>query len=209
MATLITAAQLRQLNPALLPERAELFATVLSGALLAADVDTHLRVCHFMAQTMVETGGLRSLVESTNYKDPLRLDAIFRNVQGVDHAKRLILAGQVAIGNTIYAYKNGNGGADSGDGYRFRGRGFLQVTGRANYRSIGKLVGMPLEEQPELLGEPQPAAQAAGLFWKMRNINAPADAGDVDMVTYLVNGPAKLHLDERKKWLQAARAIWT
>lgn len=209
MASLISAVQLRQLAPGLLPARAELLAAVLTNACEEAQIDTAIRICEFLGQTMVETGGFRSLIESTNYKDPVRLDALFKNVQGVDHAKRLIEAGPVAIGNTIYACKNGNGGVDSGDGYRYRGRGFLQVTGRANYRTIGNLVDMPLEQQPELLGEPEPAAKAACTFWKMRNINTPADAGDVSMVTYLVNGPMKLHLEERKKWVQSASAIWT
>lgn len=208
MAFSITAAQLRQLNPDLQPERAALFASVLSRAFEAGDITTPRRCRHFMAQAFVETGGLRSLVESTRYTDPVRLDQIFRNVQGVAHAKRLIAAGPEAIGNTIYANKCGNGGVASGDGFRYRGRGFLQVTGRANYREIGQIVAMPLEAKPELLGEPDPAAQAAAVFWKSRAINSAADADDVSTVTLLVNGPARLHLEERRGWLNKAKAVW-
>lgn len=181
---------------------------MLDEALEKADVYTNRRIRHFLAQAMEETGALRGLVESTNYRDPVRLDQLFLNVQGVDHARRLIAAGPEAIGNTIYANKNGNGGVPSGDGFRYRGRGFLQVTGRANYRRIGALVGMPLEDDPDLLGQPGPAAQAAAAFWKARAINAPADADDVSAVTFLVNGPARLHLAERTAWLGKAKAIW-
>lgn len=206
---MIAADQLRRLNPDLARERAALFATVLDQACGEADLSKHLRVCHFLAQVAEETGGFRSLVESTAYRDPARLDAIFSNVQGVDHARRLIAAGPAAIGNTIYAHKNGNGDIASGDGYRFRGRGFLQITGRANYRRVGTIVGLPLEQEPEQLGEPGPAAHAAAAYWQARGINTPADADDASTVTRLVNGAARLHLAQRVVWLGKAKRIWT
>jgi putative chitinase len=205
---MISAKQLQDLNPKLPAARAELFASVLAAACEAHEIDTRRRVRHLLAQVMVETGSLSSLVESTNYKDPKRLDELFLNVQGVEHAQRLIKAGPEAIGNTIYANKNGNGGIDSGDGFRFRGRGFLQVTGRANYRELGKIVALPLEAQPDLLGEPEPAAQSAAAYWQFRRINSAADADDVATVTFLVNGPARLHLKERREWLAKAKEIW-
>lgn len=204
----ITEEQLSRLNNQLLAQRAKLFAAVLSAALVEFGITTAIRTRHFIAQVMQETGGLRSLVESTNYTNATRLDALFRNVQGEDHARRLIAAGPEAIGNTIYANKNGNGGVASGDGFRYRGRGFLQVTGRANYRSLGELLGQPLEAQPESLGEPVPAARAAAAFWLARHINAAADADDISTVTFLVNGPARLHLNERTEWLRKAEHIW-
>lgn len=205
---MIAADQLHRLNRDLAPERAALFAAVLDDACNQAELTTHRRVCHFLSQVAEETGGLRSLVESTGYKDPVRLDRIFSNVQGVDHARRLIAAGPAAIGNTIYAHKNGNGDIASGDGYRFRGRGFLQITGRANYRRVGTITGLDLEKNPEQLGEPGPAAHAAAAYWKARSINKAADADDASTVTLLVNGPARLHLAERKQWLAKAKGIW-
>lgn len=208
MSDAITEDQLRRLNNQLVAQRARLFATVLSTALAEFGIGTPIRTRHFIAQVMQETGGLRSLVESTNYTNAARLDALFRNVQGEEHAKRLIAAGPEAIGNTIYANKNGNGGVASGDGFRYRGRGFLQITGRANYRSLGELLNQPLEAQPELLGEPVPAARAAAGFWNARHINAAADADDIATVTFLVNGPARLHLKERTEWLRKAEQIW-
>jgi putative chitinase len=205
---LVTAAQLRRLCPGMLEPRAQLFAGVLDDAFQQFEISTPRRVRHFFGQALVETGNLRGLVESLAYQDAKRLDDLFLNVQGIEHAQRLIKAGAEAIGNTIYANKNGNGGINSGDGYRYRGRGFLQVTGRANYREVGRIVSLPLEDQPDLLGEPEPAAMSAAAFWRDRKINAPADADDVSTVTLLVNGKARLHLKERTEALQRAKAIW-
>jgi putative chitinase len=204
----ITSDRLKQLVPTIRPERALLYAEALEGALEVGELSKPLRIRHFLAQVTHESGGFRALVESTAYTEPVRLDKLFRNVQGVAHAERLIKAGPQAIANTIYAGKLGNGGPASGDGFRYRGRGFMMITGRENYRAMGKLIGMPLEDQPELLGEPGPAAQAAAKFWLARRINLAADADDVDAVTALVNGPAKLHLEERKAWLAKAAKIW-
>lgn len=204
----IAADQLVRLSPKIAGEKATLYAKVLADATGANAIDTDLRIAHFLAQVAQETGGLRSLVESTAYKDAKRLDRLFTNVQGTAHAERLIAAGPQAIGNTIYANKLGNGNAASGDGFRFRGRGFLQVTGRANYTKLGKIIGVPLDKEPEQLGEPLPAARAAAAFWRMRDINIAADANDISTVTLLVNGPARLHLAERRTWLKTSRKIW-
>lgn len=209
MSAEITSDKLRQLVPDLPLARALLYADALEAARGIADLKTDLRVAHFMAQIAHESGGLGSLVESTAYTNAVRLDKLFKNVQGVAHAERLIKAGKEAIGNTIYAYKLGNGGPESGDGYRYRGRGFMMITGRSNYKKMGELAGLPLVDNPELLGKAEPAAQAAAYFWKDRKINLAADVDAVTAVTELVNGPAKLHLAERKAYFAKARQIWS
>ena len=208
----VTGAHLLRFNRNLTAERATLYATVLTEACTTAALNTPRRLCNFMGQVGEETGGLSSVVESTAYNNTEKnaefLARTFRNVHGLDHARRLLAAGPEAIGNTIYALKNGNGDVASADGYRYRGRGFLQVTGRANYRSLGKLLDMPLEDQPELLADPSAAAEAAARFWVVRRINTPADADDVGMVTALVNGGARLHQAQRQAWHDVARRIW-
>jgi predicted chitinase len=92
---------MQHLNHGLAPERAALFASVLTDASRIAGLDNTRRICNFLGQTAEETGGFTSLIESTAYKDPERLKALFSNVQGVEHANRLIEQGPVAIGNTI------------------------------------------------------------------------------------------------------------
>jgi len=204
----LTGADLKRFSPTLDAARAELYASVLTTAFEAAEINTNKRLCHFLGQAGEETGGLTSLVESTRYTNAAFLAKTFSNVHGLDHANRLILLGKEAIGNTIYAGKNGNGDVDSGDGYRFRGRGFLQVTGRSNYKKIGLLTKLPLLDQPELLGQPSHAADSAAAYWKANKINIAADADDVGAVTGLVNGGARLHQAERQKWRDKAKKIW-
>ena len=206
----ISGKELQSLTAALrtLPERAALYAKVLNDTFANAEISSNTRLCQFIGQSATETGGFRSLVESTNYTNPELLVKLFRNVQGIAHAKRLVAAGKEEIGNTIYAGKNGNGDAASGDGYRFRGRGFLQITGRANYSAIGVLLKQPLDDQPDLLGEPELAAQAAAVYWTTRKINTPADVGDIVMVTRLVNGAGLAGLDDRKAWHERATTVW-
>jgi putative chitinase len=203
----VTADLLAKLAPGLASDRAGLFAGVITAVLPMAGIATRLSLSHFLGQVMVETGGLRRLVESTAYKDPVRLDRMFSAVKGVDHARQLIAQGPEAIANTIYAGRLGNGPPASGDGSRYRGRGLLQLTGRGNYRLVGQLIGRPLEEQPETIGEPVPAAETAALFWKARNINAPANANNLDEVTRLVNGPARVHMAERGQFQVRALAL--
>jgi putative chitinase len=106
----------------------------------------------------------------------------------------------------------GNGGEHSGDGWRFRGRGLLQITGRGNYRSTEEALGLPLEEQPELLEQPGPAVLAAAHYWKSHGLNELADDrnddnDDEDFVTIsiTING-GRAGLDSRREYWERAKA---
>jgi putative chitinase len=212
----ITAADLKRLvelkrgRDSMALPRAALYAEALEGVRDNAKLDSALRVRHFMAQLAHETGGFRGLVESLDYRDPERLAQMFSNVQSVEHARRLIEAGPVAIGSCIYAFKLGNGSPATGDGYRFRGRGFIMNTGRANYNSVQKYAGFDpaLEHDPDSLGQPVAAAEAAAAFWEDRRLNAAADANEIDQITRVVNGPAMAGRQERRAWLAEAEKIW-
>ena len=173
-----------------------------------ADLVTPVRIRHFMAQVAHETGGFRKLVESTRYTNPQRLVELFSNVHGVEHARRLVEEGPEAIGCCIYANKLGNGGIESGDGYRFRGRGFLMNTGRANYKDVERYSGLKVVVEPDLLGRPEGAAVAAIAFWKDHHLNAAADIDQVDEVTRIINGKKLEGRANRAAWAQAARAVW-
>src|SRR4051812_42333372 len=106
----ITPEQLKKLVPTIRADRALIYAEALDGIVKLAELTRPVRIRHFLAQVAHESGGFRALVESTSYKDPAYLDHTFKNVQGIEHAKRLIADGPQAIGNTIYAHKLGNGG---------------------------------------------------------------------------------------------------
>lgn len=183
-------------------------ARALEAARIHSSVDTPRRLCHFMGQVFVETGGIAHMIENLNYRNPARLDAIFRAVRGIADAKALIARGPEAIANRVYANRLGNGNEASGDGWRYRGSGYKQLTGRANYRNIGCMVGIDLEGDPELAREPEAAARVAFAFWDACRCSPLADAGDPETITARINGPARLGLAERRQATLRAMAIW-
>jgi putative chitinase len=204
---IITPARLRLLNSRLPAAEAAAHAEALETHRRAGGLTTPLRVTHFIAQVMTETAGLSRLCESFCYRDPARLDSVFSAVHGVADAKALIGKGAAAIANRVYGGRLGNGDEASGDGWRFRGRGYLQITGRANYRDFGWKIDMDLEAEPQQLEKPGPAAEASARYWLANGINAEADADDVVGVTRRIN-PALAGLDARRLWLSRARPLW-
>ena len=186
----------------------EVHSRALDAARVTRSVTTPRRLCHFMGQIFVETGGIAHMIENLNYRDPARLDAIFKAVRGIDDARALIARGPEAIANRVYANRLGNGDEASGDGWRYRGSGYKQLTGRINYRDIGRIVGIDLEDNPQLAREPTAAARIAFAFWDARGCSKLADIGDVETITARINGPAKLGLAERRQAAFRAMGIW-
>ena len=203
---MITAETLRKFAPKI--KDPEIHASALEDARKTSSVTTARRLCHFLGQIFVETGGFAIMEENLNYKDPARLDGIFSAVHGSEDARALIRRGPEAIANRVYANRIGNGDEASGDGWRYRGSGYKQLTGRANYREIGGIVNLDLEGNPELAREPKTAASVAFAFWDARQCSPLADAGDVEGVTAKINGPAKLGLAERRAATLRALGIW-
>ena len=203
---MITAETLRKFAPKI--KDPEIHASALEDARKTSSVTTARRLCHFLGQIFVETGGFAIMEENLNYKDPARLDGIFSAVHGSEDARALIRRGPEAIANRVYANRIGNGDEASGDGWRYRGSGYKQLTGRANYREIGGIVNLDLEGNPELAREPKTAASVAFAFWDARQCSPLADAGDVEGVTAKINGPAKLGLAERRDATLRAMGIW-
>ena len=186
----------------------EVHADALEDARQSSSVDRPRRLCHFMGQVFVETAGFTLMEENLNYRSPERLDAVFSAVRGTADAQALIARGPEAIANRVYANRLGNGNEASGDGWRYRGSGYKQLTGRTNYRDIGAIVQMDLEGHPEMAREPAFAAMVAFAFWDARDCSALADAGNLDEITKRINGPAKLGLQERRNATLRALDIW-
>ncbi len=204
---MITTETLRRLAPSARPT-VEAHAVALEAARRQSTINTPRRLAAFLGQIFVETGGFKALVENLNYTRPDRLDSLFVHVRGVEDARALIRRGPEAIANRVYANRLGNGDEASGDGWRFRGSGHKQLTGRANYREIGRLIGMDLEGRPELAREIGTSALIAVKFWDARRCSADADVGDIEEVTRKVNGPARLGLAERRAATAKALGIW-
>ncbi|WP_265502580.1 trypsin-like serine protease [Paracoccus beibuensis] len=168
-------------------------------------IDTRLRVSHFLAQVMTETGGLRRLDENMNYSANRLTEVFSRRVVTPDKARQI--AGQPeAIANWVYRNRLGNGGPDTGDGWAYRGSGYIQLTGRTNYRLRGEETGLPLEMRPDMVRQAGPGLEAATAYWTARRINPLADLNDRPGIRRLVNGPRMEGLDQAILW---HNRIWT
>lgn len=108
-----------------------------------------------------------------------------------------------ALMNYVYANVLGNGPEESRDGMRFRGGGVIQITGRANYREVGRALGLNLESMPKLVEQPNIACRVAGYFWKIHDLNDAADAGDFAYITKKINGALTAEA-EREAYYKAA-----
>lgn len=171
-------------------------AALFSGSLmLAADrfeIDTELRVAAFLAQVSHESARFRKTAENLNYSAeglakvwPSR----FADMTGgpTETAKRIARRPE-DIANIAYAGRMGNGTAGSGDGWRYRGRGLIQITGREMYGLCGEGLGLDLIANPEMLEAPLYAALSAGWYWQHKRLNRYADKGDIRGMTRIING---------------------
>ncbi len=204
----LTLSQLRQLLPK--NKYVEHWYDALSVLLPDYDINTPRRVAAFIAQCSHESGGFAVLQENLNYK-PQALRRLFPKYFTDD-----VIAGQYcakpnkqeAIANRIYANRMGNGDESSGDGYRFRGRGLIQLTGRSNYQNFADSIevdGRPLkiDEVPAYLETFEGAAQSACWFWETNSLNKWADEGDILTLTKRING-GTIGLEDRKKHYEHA-----
>ena len=172
------------------------------------DIATPRRIRHFLAQLSHESGGFTRFEENLNYKTPSRLDSMFSAVRGSADAAALIAKGPQAIGNRVYANRNGNGNEASGDGFRYRGMGAIQLTGRENYAKASARSGIDLVANPEQILQPSVGAKVAADYWAACDLNDEADNDQITKITLAINGSALQGLAERKTELNRLRAIW-
>lgn len=184
----------------------------LDAAMKAANINTPKRMAHFIAQAGHESGGFARVVENLNYRVEALLALFGRHRISADDARKYgriegkQAANQEAIANCIYGGKWGAenlGNTQPGDGWKFRGRSLIQVTGRANYRACGAALGLDLEKNPELLERPEHAARAAAWFWTSKGLNQLADNDNIVGITRRINGGTN-GIDDREKRYQAA-----
>lgn len=197
MAVEITAELLMRLAPRIVDAQAH--AAALEEARRKSSVDNPRRLAAILGQIYVETAGFTTLEENLRYRNPARLDAVFGAVKGERDAAGLIALGPEAIANRVYANRLGNGPEHSGDGWRYRGSGYIMLTGRSGYRAMGDVVGLDLEERPGMARQKPTAAQIAFSYWDARGCSRLADRGDLEAITAIVNGPAKLGLGDRRE----------
>jgi putative chitinase len=172
-------------------------------------IDTPQRVASFLAQCAHESGGFRALKENLNYR-PETLRKIFPKYFPNDELARQYASKpnkQEAIASRVYANRMGNGPEESGDGYRYCGRGLIQLTGKQNYQAFAESIETPVEELPEYLATFEGAIQSACWFWETNNLNQYADSGDILTMTKRING-GTIGLDDRIKHYQHALHVF-
>lgn len=172
------------------------------------DINTPKRIAAFVAQCAHESGGFTALKENLNYKwETLR--RLFPKYFLTDELAKEYASKpnrQEAIANRIYAGRMGNGDESSGDGWRFCGRGLIQLTGRSNYQSFADSLEMNINDVPAYLATFEGAAQSACWFWETNKLNQWADAGDIMTLTKRING-GTIGLNDRIKHYNHALSI--
>lgn len=169
------------------------------------DINTPTRIAAFVAQCSHESGGFRVLKENLNYK-PETLRKIFPKyfpTPDLASAYCSMPNKQEAIANRVYANRMGNGDEHSGDGYRYCGRGLIQLTGKDNYTRFADSLQISPEEVSEYLATFEGAAQSACWFWETNNLNQWADAHDITTLTKRING-GTIGLSDRMKHYEHA-----
>ncbi len=189
----------------------------LNEALREFGIESRLQVAHLLAQLAHESAEFTRLVESLTYTSAERILAVWPTrfwlpspqqptcPAGKRDARGFVRA-PVLLASYVYAGRNGNGSEATSDGFRFRGRGPIQITGRSNYARCGQALGLPLIEQPDLLTDPDVGARAAAWYWTDRQIGPLADANDIEAVTRKINGGTH-GLDDRRRYLQTAMRV--
>ncbi|MDE8556983.1 glycoside hydrolase family 19 protein [Pantoea vagans] len=182
----------------------------IAASLSAFQISTPLRQAHFLAQTGHESAGFLKVEEGLNYSENA-LTAMFGKRITAEQARAygrnaMHAANQKMIASIIYANRNGNGDVASGDGYRYRGRGLIQITGKANYRALVKQLGADVVANPDLLLGYRFAVMSAAAWWKNNGLNELADSDNVIRITRIINGGTN-GLDDRKSRLSKSKGI--
>jgi len=168
-------------------------------------IDTPQRVAAFIAQCAHESGGFKFLKENLNYRAP-SLRKTFPKYFTDDNIAAAYANKPAMIANRVYANRMGNGDENSGDGYRYCGRGLIQLTGRDNYAFFAGSLDIPIEEAAEYLETFEGAVQSACWFWETNNLNQWADKDDILTLTKRING-GTIGLEDRKKHYEHAKHV--
>lgn len=184
---------------------ADRYLDALNAALALHGIDSEARIAHFLAQVMHESGGLRLTQENLSYSAE-GLRKTFRKYFRTDAEAQAYARQPERIGSRVYGGRMGNGPESTGDGYRYRGRGLIQLTGKANYRGFSDWVGADVVANPDWVAE-RYAVQSAVYFWDKNDLNALADIDDLSAITRRINGGLNGYEDRHALLLKAKRTL--
>lgn len=194
---------------------AAVWVSALNERMLRYGINTPLRQAHFIAQVGHESNGFKSLRENLNYSVSGLLNTFSRSRISVDDANKYGRidgkqpANQEAIANLVYGGEWGRknlGNTQEGDGWKYRGAGLIQLTGRSNFEQANKTLNFDLVNRPERVAEDNViAALAACWYWQSRGLNELADKDDLEAITRKINGGLN-GIEDRKRRLKMAKA---
>ena len=167
------------------------------------DISTPKRQAGFIGQCQHESGNFKILEENLHYKAESLMKVWPSRFPDLDTASKYANNPQL-IANKVYSGRMGN--VEDGDGWKYHGRGLIQLTGKDNYANCGSGLGVDLLSNPEWVATPEYAALSAGWFWNKKGLNDLADTGDYETMTKRINGDV-LGLDDRKAKIAKAREI--
>lgn len=183
---MITSDQLQQCLPQANPQNVAKYIDPLNAAMDEFEINTNNRIAAFIAEIGDESEYLNCVSENLNYSSQGLLK-IFPSHFTPDLAIQYNRNPE-AIANRVYANRMENGDESSGDGWAFRGRGLIQLTGRNNYNAISQGLNADVISQPEYLETPEGACRSAGWYWKSRGLNELADSGNITQISKIING---------------------
>jgi len=196
----LTVSQLKQMVPGI--THADHWIEAFDQLLPDYEINTPKRIAAFIAQCAHESGGFRFLKENLNYKAESLMKTFPKYFSDKDTANAYAKQ-PVKIANRVYANRMGNGDEASGDGFKYCGRGLIQLTGKSNYSWFAASLEISPEEASAYLETFEGAAQSACWFWESNNLNVEADAGDIKKMTKKING-GYIGLDDRIKHYEHA-----
>ena len=166
---------------------------------------TPIRAAHFFAQTSHESGGFTVFTENLNYSAQGLQNIFGKYFPGT--LEESYARNPEKIANRVYANRMGNGPESSGDGYRYCGRGLIQLTGKSNYQDFADSIDSNINEMTEYLSTFEGAVQSACWFWENKNLNSLADINDMKTITKIINGGLN-GFDDRIHWYNLAMKIY-
>jgi len=185
----------------------EQWVDALNATFAKFDISTPVRQASFIGQCGHECGNFKVLEENLNYRAETLMKLWKSRFPTIEVANEYA-RNPKKIANKVYSSRMGNRDESSGDGYRFRGRGCIQLTGHANYFHAGNACGEDFVMNPDLVATPQYAAMTAGWFWNTHKLNQFADVRDYKTMTKKING-GFIGLDDRIKHINHALEVLT
>lgn len=188
---------------------ADMIAVYMNDFAVLYEVSTNKRMAAFLAQTAHESGGFTRFVENMNYS-AARLQVVFPKYFPAPEKAKAFAGDPVKIGSLVYANRMGNGSPDTLDGYNFRGRGMIQLTGRSMYeRFSGHVYGNTnvLTMRPDDVATPILAVRSSLWYWNTNGLNELADQGAFELITRRINGGLNGLKDRLYYWEIAKRVL--